>query len=311
MANLQLQDLQNEVYMHLGVSGTSLDPSGNAYSTDVLRWLNYVQQDLCARWPWPFMEGSEQVATVADYTTGTVSISSGSTSGTGSGTTFTSTQGNGQYYIQFAGTNDWYNFTYVSATSFTTDKPYQPTTNATNVAYILRKFYYSLSSSADRIMNLVNWNTPVKMVQVDLKTMTELNPLAQATNTSYAYVPWGYDSSGNIQFIPYPFPSDARIIQVKTMKRPVDMANATDSPSIPNKYAHLIAWGAIAIGYAFKGKEFLELAQSWSQKFEQRLTQMRSEYRMSEDSEPCLRSIDSIQRSKWIQFPGQWPTLVG
>lgn len=295
--------------MHLGVTSTQLDPAGNAYSTDVLRWINYVQQDVCARRPWTFMESSEQIPTVSDYTTGTVSINSGSTSGTGSGTAFTSTQTG--YYIQFAGANDWYKFTQTGATTFTIDQPYQAKANATNVTFTLRKFYYSLSSSCDRILNIVNWDTPLRMLQVDFKTTSELNPLAQSTNTSYAYTPWGYDSSGNIQIIPYPFPSDNRILQIKTIQRPTDFVNSTDTPSIPNKYAHLLSWGAIAIGYMFKGKEWLEMSQAWNAKFEQRLSDMKAEYRLSEDYQPILRSIDSIQRTKWIQFPGQWPTLVG
>lgn len=305
MANLTFGDLQNEVYDHSG-----LDSTDTTNNTRVNRWINFVQQDICAHWPWPFMESSEQVPMIADYTTGTVSINSGSNAITGIGTTFTSTQANGQYYIQFKGTNDWYKITtFNSATSINIDQNYQPTTNATSVTYIIRKFYYSLSSAADRLINLVNWNTPVKLVQVDIKTMTELNPLAQSTNTSYAYVPWGYDSSNNIQFIPYPFPSDARIIQIKTTKRPTDMVLTTDSPSIPNKYAHIIAFGAIAVAFAYLRK--FQLADVWNAKFEQRLKEMRSEYRLSEDNEPWFRSIDSIQRSKWIQFPGQWPTLVG
>jgi len=302
MANLTFTDLQNEVYDHTG-----LDSTDSSNQTRVKRWINWVQQDLCARWPWPFMASSEQIVTVSDYTTGTVSINSGATSGTGSGTAFTSTQTG--YYIQFKGTNDWYKFTQTSATAFTTDQAYQPSTNASAVTYVLRKFYYSLSSSADRIINIVNWNTPVKLVQVDLRTMTELNPLAQATNTTYAYIPWGYDSSGNIQLIPYPFPSDNRLLQVKTTKRPTDMVAGTDAPSIPNKYAHVISWGAIAVGFGYLRK--LDLAGAWNQKYEGRIMEMKGEFRESEDADNQLRSIDQIQRSKWIAFPGTWPTLVG
>lgn len=293
MTNLLFSDLEQETYDHLGL--TSAD------QTRVDRWLNYIQNDLCSRYPWPFMESSEQISTVADYTTGTVTISSGSTSGTGSGTSFTSTQTG--YYIQFSGTNDWYLFTQVSGTSFTIDRAYTPTTNATNVTFILRKFYYSLSSSCDRIISIVNWNTPLKLIQTDIRTMNDLNPNPQSTNTSYGYTPWGYDSSGNVQIIPYPFPSDNRIFQIKTTKRPTDGA-----VSIPNKYAILIAWGAIAVGFGYLRKP--DMAQLWTANYEGRINQMKAEYRMSEDFQPILRSIDSIQRSRWISLPGSWPTIA-
>lgn len=309
MANLTFSDLQNEVYMHLGITSTQTDPAGNAYSTDINRWLNYVQQDICARWPWPFMLGRETIVTVPDYVTGTVSINAGSTALTGTGTTFSSNI-NTQYYIQFSTANDWYQIsTYNSGTSLNLSTAYQQTTNATNVTYIIRKIFYSLSSSADRIIDIRNWNTPIKLIQVDLRTIDTLNPLVQSTNAPYGYVMFGYDSSGNLQISPYPFPTDARLFEIRTTKRPVDMVNATDSPSIPNKYAHLIAWGAIAIGYAFKGKEFLELATAWNNKFEQRLAEMKKEYRSSEDYQPILGSIDSVARQRWIQFPEQFPVL--
>ena len=111
------------------------------------------------------------------------------------------------------------------------------------------------------------------------------------------------DASVNIQISPYPFPSDARLFEIRTNIRPTD-----GSVSVPNKYAHIIAWGAMSIGFAFLRK--MDMASAWSQKFEQRLAQMKIEYRMSEDNQPILRSIDSVQRSKWIGLPEQYPAIT-
>lgn len=304
MAALTFTVLQTEVYDQLG-----LDSADANNIVRVKRWLNYVQQDLCARWPWTFMESSEQFATVSDYTTGTASVNNGSTAVTGSGTAWTTTQGNGQYYIQFSGTNDWYNVTtQISGTSLTIDQNYQPTANAVNVTYILRKFYYSLSSSCDRIISVVNWNTPLKLIEINMRTVNDLNPNPQSTNTSYGYMPWGYDTSGNVAVIPYPFPTDNRLFQFKTLKRPVDMVNSGDVPSIPNKYAHILAFGATAVGFAYLRK--FDMAQAWDAKFEARVQAMKGEYRLTEDYQPILRSIDSIQRSRWISMPGSWPVIA-
>src|ERR1700730_14621147 len=97
MANLTFIDIQNDVFAHTG-----LDSTDSTSQTNVKRWCNYVQQDICARWPWQFLEGRETIATIPDYTTGTVSINNGSTTVTGTGTSFTSTQGNGTYFIQLS-----------------------------------------------------------------------------------------------------------------------------------------------------------------------------------------------------------------
>lgn len=301
MANLTFANLESEVYAHTG-----LDSTDSTNSTNVDRWLNYCQQDICARWPWRFMESREAIVTIPDYTTGTISVSTGGTTVTGSGTTFTSIMGtSAQYWIQFLGSNDWYLITaFASATSITIEEAYQGLTNLTNTTYIIRKRYYSLSSNCDRVVDIINQATPLKLVNVDIRTADDLYPNPQSTNTSYGYLMWGIDSTGNIQVIPYPFPSDARVFELKTIKRPVD-----GSISIPNKYAHLIAWGAIAVGFAFLRK--FEEAAAWNARLDQRIQQMKSEYRMSEDLQNIMRPIDSIQNAKYLQFPEQYPVVMG
>ena len=158
------------------------------------------------------------------------------------------------------------------------------------------------------MVDILNQQTPLKLVQVDARTIDDIRPNPQSTNSSYGYIMWGTDSSGNVQVIPYPFPSDARVFELKTIKRPTDMSVSTDVPSVPNKYAHLLAWGALAIGFAFLRK--VDLATAWAATYEKRITEMRREYRIvSEDYQPILRSIDSVQRSKWVSLPDQYPVI--
>ena len=306
MANLTFADLQAEVFDQTGLDSTD---SGN--QTRVQRWLNYVQQDICARWPWNFLRSRETVVTTPDYTTGTVSINSGSATVTGSGTTFTTIQGSGQYYIQFSGANDWYLVSaYNSATSLTITPSYTPTTNLVNGTYTLRKFFYSLSSSCDRICDVKNWNTPLKLDEMFPRDVDFVQPNPQSSNTSYGFIPYGYDSSNNVQIIPYPFPSDARLFEIKTFKRPVDMTG-TALPTLPNKWAHIIAFGANAVAFAYLRK--FDGAALWEKKFEDKIMDMMSQERTSEDSSPILQSIDSGSGSteNWLQMPDQYPVVPG
>lgn len=305
MANLTFTDLQSEVFDHTGLDSTD---TGN--QTRVKRWLNYTQQNVCSKYPWSFMVGRESIVTVKDYTTGTVSINSGASTVTGAGTTFTTAMGAGQYSIQFTSGNDWYRIaSFSSSTSITLEQPYQGTTNLSGSTYIIRKFWYSLSASCDRILDIVNWDTPVKLVQVDPRYVDNLNPLVQSTNSSYAYFPFGVDSSGNIQISPYPYPSDARLLEIRTRKKPTDMSAGTDAPSIPNKYAYIIAWGANSIGFAYLRK--FEEAAAWNTKFMAEIDSMRKFMSLSTDDQPVLRSIDGTSRTKWIQMPDQYPIVQG
>lgn len=303
MATLTFSNLVSEVMAHLG-----LDATDATNQTNVYRWVNYVQQDICSRWPWPFMLGREAIATVADYSTGTVDISNGGTAVTGHSTVFSTTQGDGTYFIQFSGTNDFYNVaSRTSNTSITLSNAFQGTTLAL-ATYVLRKFFYSLSASADEVLDVRNWNTPIKMIQVDFRTIDMINPLVQSSSPSYAYMMYGTDASGNQVFSPYPFPSDTRLFEFRTKKRPTDMVVTTQEVvSLPNKYAHVIAWGAIAVGFAYLRK--FDMAEAWSAKFEQRLSEMKKEYRQSGDYQPLLSSIDSIERSRWIQLPSNYPVI--
>lgn len=303
MANLVFSDLQTEVYQQCG-----LDSTDSTTQTNVSRWINFVQQDLCARYPWPFMIGREAIATIADYSTGTVSVSSGSSTVTGASTSWTSTQGDGTYFIQFSSANDWYRVSAITpTTTMTIEKPYQATSNLSAGTYKLRKFFYSLSSTADEVLDIRNWNTPVKLIQCDFRTTDLINPLAQSTNAPYAYMMCGLDASGNQVFTPYPFPTDARLFEFRIKKRPTDMSAAGDSPSIPNKYAHVLTFGAASVGFAFLRK-FNE-AQAWNAKFETRVAEMKKEYQQSADYQPILGSIDTISRSRWVQFPASYPSI--
>lgn len=298
MSNLTFADILSDVYAHCG-----LDSSDATNIANATRWANYVQQDICARWPWSFMRGRETVVTVPDYSTGTVAISLAGTAVTGTSTVWTTAHGDGTYYMQFSGANDWYRVASRSSnTAVALSTAYQGTVALTAATYTLRKFFYALSSSADRIIDIRNWNTPLKLVQVDARTADGLYPLAQSTNSSYGYIAYGYDSSGNLQITPYPFPSDARLFEVRTNTRPVDGAI-----SIPNKYAHIIAWGAIAVGMAYLRK--FQEAALWSQKFEARITDMKREDRRSEDYQPILRSIDDGVKSNFQPMPDQYPAV--
>jgi hypothetical protein len=307
MANLTLADLLNETYIHLGLVGTDTDTNGNLISTDVTRWINYVQQDICSRWPWTFLLGREAIATIPDYSTGTITLPNGSTAVTGIGTTFTALHGDGTYFLQPLANNDYYQVSaYISGTSLTLAQPYQGST-ITSGPFVLRKFFYSLSSTADEVIDVRNWNTPLKLIACDFRTIDLINPLVQSTSPAYGYMMFGTDSSGNQVFSPYPFPNDARLFEFRTRKRPTDMVNLTDPPSVPNKYAHILSWGAIAIGFAYLRK--LEEAQAWNDKFEARVVQMKKDYQQSADYQPVISSIDSISRSRWIQMPSNYPSI--
>jgi hypothetical protein len=281
-------------------------------SSRVSSWINLIQQDICARWPWNFLRSRESIITVPDYTTGTVSVTAGGTLVTGVGTVFTTVQGNGQYYIQFANANDWYQVAVQNSQTQVTISPgYAGSVNLSGVTYTLRKFFYSLSANCDRICDVKNWNTPLKLDEMFPRDVDFVQPNPQSSSTSYGFIPYGYDSSNNVQIIPYPFPSDARLFEIKTFKRPTDMSGSTDLPTIPNKWSHVITFGACALGFLYLRKR--EIATMWEKLFEKKIEDMMAQERTSEDLSPILESIDSGHGSteNWLQMPDNYPTVQG
>lgn len=260
------------------------------------------------------MRGEENITTIPDYTTGTVSVNAGATAVTGSGTSFATGIGDGTYKIQFQGFHDWYTITArSSATAITIGTPYAQTTNLSGGTYTIRRMYYPLSANADRVLDIKNNNTPIKTFETDIRTLDSVSPDLQATNNTYAYVAWGIvtDSTsnnyGNILIQPYPFPSDARLLWVKTYLRVSDMSNNTDVSVIPAKWHHILIFGANALAFMYLRKT--DIATLWFQEYEKKIEDMMLQGKLSEDEAPVLKSVDSVTRGQFIQMPGNYPVV--
>lgn len=306
---MQLSDLQTNVYQQTGIDSTVTQ---NVTNTNY--WINIAYQDIVSRWPWPFLRSEEFITTVTDYTTGTVSVSAGGTTVTGVGTTFTSAMADGTYKIQFAGALDWYTISaYSSATSITIGTAYAQTTALSAGTYTIRRMYYPLSSTCDRIQTIKNNNTPLKMFETDIRTLDSVSPDLEAVNNSYGYVAWGIFTNsasayyGNLFIQPYPFPSDNRLFWVKEFIRVTNLANSTDVPVIPAKWHPVIIYGACALGFMYLRKT--DLANFWNQKYEQNIRDMISQHHLSEDDNAILKSVDSVARGTFIQMPGNYPVV--
>lgn len=89
----------------------------------------------------------------AYYSTGTVAISAAGTALTGTGTTWTSgmTTNNG-WKIKFAGVDNIYSFTYLSATTATISPALEGATNLSGATYKLFRDEYALASDFDRFL---------------------------------------------------------------------------------------------------------------------------------------------------------------
>ena len=101
---------------------------------------------------WQMIVEEGNIQTVAPYTTGTVSVTAGSTAVVGVGTTFTASMTAVEgYKIKFSGNRDVYKFTYSSATTGTIS-PSLSATTLTSVNFMIFKDEYALASDHDRFL---------------------------------------------------------------------------------------------------------------------------------------------------------------
>lgn len=294
--------MQTECFQQSG-----LDSADTTNISNVKRWLNFAQQDIAMRYPWPFLQTRESITTVVDKTAGTVAVTSGSTTVTGSSTAFAAVDIG--KYIQFQGENDWYRISARSSTTdITIDTAYAPTANlAAGSTYVIRKFFYSLSSSVDRILDIKNWEKAIRFVNTDFGTLDWISGANMAAGGPSAYAMYGLDSSGNIQLTFYPFPTTPQIYEVKYLKRLTDLSADADLSGIPVKWHHVIVEGALI--YSFQFQRNLNLVKNWTDLYASHLKTMKENCKESLDEIPVIRSIDQFNQSNWIRLPGEFPVL--
>lgn len=143
---LDFVTMQNDLLLvvgsRYGAGATQLRPM-------VKRALNAAASDLWHAHPWPERKRLAFLTMVAPYTTGTVTLTNGSTAVTGSGTTWTTAMSGRKIALAYDGA--WYTFTRTGDTTGTLDREYQGETVADS-AYVIYQDVYSLASGAESLL---------------------------------------------------------------------------------------------------------------------------------------------------------------
>ncbi len=273
-------------------------------------WVNAAYKQLCGldNWPWLLKIGTIQ--TVADRTTGTISINAASASGTFSSAPAVSVAN--QYMIQFTGvSNDWYLITAHTAaqTAFTISVPFNGTVNLTGAPYLLRKVFYSLASDCDRIVDARQSRTLTKLGAVDIRTFDRYLPDPQAVADPIFYYLAGIDTSKNWQIGLYPIPATVENVQIRYLTIPADMTN-TDTPNLPEKFHDVLIFSALwMFGHAYIDDTRIQSAKA---RYDEALKDMRENYNPIPDQLTVLQPWDTrprrlIGRLNWpASYPETW-----
>ena len=256
------------------------------------RWLNTSQQMILQAAEWPFLRNSTPliVQTVTDITTGTMSTTAGSATITFSSGPVASVAG---YYVQTSSSKDWYQI--AAHTAGATTATIAPSAIYTLSAgtYIVRKFYYALDSTVDRVLQIRQGVTPFQLDEKDKESFDRMKPNPMDVGTPLIYVMAGKNTSDIWQFILWPTPNTVANLQVDYLKAAVDLVADADISVIPAKWhTSVMLEGAKWQGFNWNDDTRAGDARS---NFYNGITQMEQEMLPSRSNSRVMRPIDSAE----------------
>ena len=136
-------------------------------------FINEAYRSILARTSWKLLETDATFVTVPTYTTGMLSLVTGSTAVVGIGTAFTAGMAGMGLAIPPSGSP--YLFTYVDATHGTLDRPFEGTTNAT-AGFTLYKDIYPLPADYARPFVALNQRRAGLIGHMDRKQLDRSAP---------------------------------------------------------------------------------------------------------------------------------------
>ena len=187
-------------------------------------WIKSTYREILDHRNWPPLETSATIVTIAPYETGTVEVTNGSTTVTGTGTTFTSAMTGREFRV--TGRNEFYTFTYVSATSGTLDRVYEGDTDD-EATYRIFKRTYSLAAGIDVLHRIKSNIHNFDLVKWSKDRLDYEAPARIDYGEPSVFVPSGVDE---VEL--YPIPLYARSLPYEYTVAPTEFSgsNTTASP---------------------------------------------------------------------------------
>lgn len=245
-----------------------IDDDSSATLDDLKKYLNMAASDIWNRYPWDERKVRSFVTTYAPYTTGTVSVTNGSQTVTGSGTVFPSDCAGKKFSLGLG--QPWYQIdTRDSDTQITLVDNYA---EATASAQTYRVWDDRVSLPSDCVELLKLWyqdgDEQYELQQVSAARMDEWNHVPESADRPY----WSMmetQASGVRRIRVGPdAPEGTRRIEILYLKSYTDMSADGDLCVVPESRRDIIIHGALA--WMFK-RDHYQRSRMEAQDFERKL----------------------------------------
>lgn len=252
-------------------------PCGSSTDPDILHSLvNDRIEAICRAFPWTRLKQQSILQTAAEYTTGTISIATNATSGTGAGTTFTSAMSG--RFIRLANLLPPYTFTFVSATSFTIDRPFEGPDSLVAAGFKIYKSIFELPATLESIVSLRNLSLGYDLNQETREWLDRNAASRYAYGQPAVYVPAEDSATGLQQIELYPAPIVSQGLGMDWRLQPplFDLENLDTDAEFPDWFSMPAMFaGVCADLYRLQGE--MAAANMEEQRFMQLERQMQSE----------------------------------
>ena len=194
-------------------------------ATDIDNLIPAEHEEVLDTYSWSARKEETTITLTANYSTGSVSGSSGSTTLTGSSTVWTSGMAN--RWIRIGSDSFYFKISNVaSATSLTLETALVADV-AASTSYTIFQHVYSLPSNFERVLSITS---DVKMNEWTQQDLDRLDPYRSSTaSRPYVYSLRGLNSSSYYDMEVWPIPSAASILRLDYLKTS-SLTNDTDVP---------------------------------------------------------------------------------
>ncbi len=286
---------------------SAFDETVSSDDTRLGRWINLAQNEIIGEWDWPFTKTLDVIQTVADYTTGTASVSSGSSDVTLSVAPTVSLLGR---FIQFSSADDWYEITAHTAsdTAVTISPVYGQTAALSSGTFIVRKTAYPLDSTIDGVLGvkITASALPYNMTSLSSTPADMVLNIYDTTSKPYYYFLTTPTSAGLPQIAFYPIADAVYNVYVLSKKHATDLSSTTDETIIPVPYQSVLL--DLASYYGFTKLNNSGMATNAYQKYQAGIQRMKSVYSQNRGQVRVMRPIDG-DMSPELAFV--WPSNFG
>ena len=251
MASLTLANIETRC-----ANSLRIPTSNSTEMTKLDAVINEVYRDIALKYDWEFLHKRTVINTVADITTGTISVTNDSTSVTFSSAPTPSVaqrvlivDGNtidpGAAYRVSAHT--------AGATAATLDAAYTGGTD-TAAAYSVYGDSYDLPTDCEHVRFIRRAGFQHPMKRIDPSEMEEIKGWDRSEGSPQIYSVYDFDTTGDPttqrQLVIHPYPDEIYRMEVHYRRSLNTELATTTRPLIPDDFAQLLVWGTLGVGYA-------------------------------------------------------------